>query len=172
MIDFVLPVTSLRLSSSIAWTLTALAVMLGVVPPVAAVLGLVLLCYAWGVHIFSSPYAQLQRIDTNSRSPVQAHLAEALAGAPTIRAFGERRRFIETLDALVDSSIRASLAFTSSGRWFAVRLETAGAAVLLAVGILCWALRDSVTPSLSGLALVWAVNFTISLTFFTQARFR
>lgn len=100
-LDFVLVVTSLRLSSSVAWTITALTVMLGTVPPVAAVLAVVMAGYAWGVRRFSPPQAQLQRIDTNSRSPMQAHLAEALAGAPTIRAFGQRKRFIDRLDDLV-----------------------------------------------------------------------
>lgn len=54
--------------------------------------------------------------------------------------------------------MRASLAFTSAGRWFSVRLEAAGALVLLAVGLLCWGLRATVSPSLAGLALVWAVR--------------
>jgi ABC-type multidrug transport system fused ATPase/permease subunit len=168
-LDTTLPVVFLRLSASMSWALSALAIMCGVVPPAALVCGLAIAAYALGVSRFAAAYAQLQRLDANTRSPLQVHVQESLTGAPVIRASGATFRFVDGCDARCDASARATAAFTLAGRCFAVRLETLGAAVLLSVGVCCSLLAQRVGAPLAGLALLWGTNFTTSLSFFTQS---
>lgn len=152
-----------------SWALSALAVMCGVVPPAALVCGLGIAAYAVGISRFAAAYAQLQRLDANTRSPLQVHVQESLSGAHIIRAAGAAARFVDGCDARCDASARATAAFTLAGRCFAVRLETLGACVLLSVGVSCSLLAQSVGAPLAGLALLWGTNFTTSLSFFTQS---
>ena len=78
-LDTTLPVVFLRLSSSMSWMITALAVMVGVVPPAAAAAGAALGLYALSAASFVAAYSQLQRLDANMRSPLQARIQ-----APTL----------------------------------------------------------------------------------------
>jgi ABC-type multidrug transport system fused ATPase/permease subunit len=168
-LDTTLPVTCIRLTSSVAWLISALAIMIGVLPPVALPVVVALCGYIWGVSRFISAYSQLQRLEANARTPLQVHVQEALAGAAIVRAFGASERFVAACDAHCDTAAAASLAFQSAGRWFSVRLEMAAGAVLLSVGITCTLLRSTVGAPLAGLALIWASNFSLSLSFFTMA---
>ncbi len=60
---------------------------------------------------------------------------------------------------------KAVMAYNSAARWLGVRLENLGALVTFFTGILCWYYRSVISPELTGLALLWAFNFTISLNF-------
>ena len=168
-LDTTLTVTSIRLTSSIAWLLSGIAIMVGVLPPIALPVAVALAGYVWGVSRFISAYSQLQRMEANARSPLQVHVQEALAGAAIIRAFGASERFVAACDARCNTAAAASLAFQGAGRWFSVRLEIAAGTVLLSVGITCTLLRATVGAPLAGLALIWASNFSLSLSFFTIA---
>jgi ABC-type multidrug transport system fused ATPase/permease subunit len=167
-LDTTLCVACLRLTSSLSWLLSSLAIMVGVLPPVALPCALALCLYWVGVSRFAKAYAQLQRMEANARSPLQVCVQEALAGAATIRAFDAASLFVDMCDSKCDDSARASAAFWLAGRWFSIRLEIAGAAVLLSVGITCALLRASIGGPLAGLALVWGSNFSVALAFFTQ----
>jgi ABC-type multidrug transport system fused ATPase/permease subunit len=168
-LDSTLPLASLRLTSSVAWLLSSLAIMCGVVPPAALPVGLALCAYVWRVSRFTAAYAQLQRLEANSRTPLQVHVQEALTGAATVRAYGATARFIAACDTHCDNAAAASTAFAVAGRWFSVRLEAAAGCILVSVGIACAVLRSSIGGSMAGLALIWAANFSLALTFFTQA---
>ena len=168
-LDTTLAVTTIRLTSSVAWMISALMIMVGVLPPVALPVVVALAGYVWAVSRFVAAYSQLQRMEANARSPLQVHVQEALAGAAIVRAFGDSARFVAACDARCDAAATASAAFQSAGRWFSVRLEMAAGAVLLSVGITCTLLSSAVGAPLAGLALIWASNFSLSLSFFTQA---
>jgi ABC-type multidrug transport system fused ATPase/permease subunit len=167
-LDTTLCIACLRLTSSMSWLLSSLAIMIGILPPVALPCALALCLYWVGVSRFAKAYAQLQRMEANARSPLQVCVQEALAGAATIRAFDAASLFVDTCDAKCDDSAKASAAFQLAGRWFSIRLDVAGAAVLLSVGITCALLRASIGGPLAGLALVWGSNFSVALAFFTQ----
>jgi ABC-type multidrug transport system fused ATPase/permease subunit len=67
---------------------------------------------------------------------------------------------------LNDDASAAFIAFVAVGRWLAVRLEVIGAIVSFAVALACWSLRDALSGSLAGLAIIWSFNLTITLNFF------
>ena len=70
------------------------------------------------------------RTDGTTRSLIASHLAESIAGAMTIRAFGEEERFfLKTLN-LIDRNVRPYFQSFSANEWLIQRLEILCAIVL------------------------------------------
>lgn len=70
---------------------------------------------------------ELKRISGTTKSSVASHLAESIAGAMTIRAFGEGDRFfLKNIDANASSDFHSF----SANEWLIIRLEIPCAAVL------------------------------------------
>ena len=70
------------------------------------------------------------RTDGTTRSLIASHLAESIAGAMTIRAFGEEERFfIKNLD-LIDRNASPYFYSFSANEWLIQRLEILCAIVL------------------------------------------
>ena len=103
-----------------------------------------------------------------SRGPLQSHFQESIAGASTIRAYDQLDFFIEQLYNKIDISSSTFRAFATLGRWLAFRLDVVGALISTATGIASWALRDTINPSIAGLAITWTFNITITLMFYVQ----
>lgn len=55
------------------------------------------------------------------------------------------------------------------GRWLGIRLELIGATVITVTSFSAWLLRDSLSGSIAGLAVIWSFNFTITLGFLVLA---
>lgn len=70
------------------------------------------------------------RIDGTTKSAVASHLAEAIAGAMTIRAFEEEDRFCTEYLQLVDRNAIAFFHSFSATEWLIQRLEILCAIVL------------------------------------------
>jgi len=151
--------------ASTFWLASSVLVMVIVQPIMAGVLVVVLYGYYKLQLYYRRTSVQLQRLDSISRSPIQAHFAETLQGAVTVRAFGSSGRFVRYMETVVNTNTKAVLSYTAAARWLGVRMESLGAFVTLCVGMLCWAYRNQVSGELTGLALLWAFNFTISLNF-------
>uniref|UniRef100_A0A2N9FH87 ABC-type xenobiotic transporter n=1 Tax=Fagus sylvatica TaxID=28930 RepID=A0A2N9FH87_FAGSY len=73
---------------------------------------------------------ELMRTDGTTRSLIASHLAESIAGAMTIRAFGEEERFfLKTLN-LIDRNASPYFQSFSANEWLIQRLEILCAIVL------------------------------------------
>ena len=73
---------------------------------------------------------ELMRINGTTKSLVANHLAESVAGAITIRAFGEEERFFAKNLMLVDKNASPFFHNFASSEWLIQRLETMSAAIL------------------------------------------
>ncbi|KAL7549818.1 hypothetical protein ACHAWF_013061 [Thalassiosira exigua] len=154
-----------------SWLVAGQVVMITLVPFMALVNAVVLVLYVLVVKHYRCSATDLQRLDAVSRSPIQASLAEGLDGSFTIRAFHKNDHFAKTFRGYLNDNSSAMLNFVASRRWLAVRLETLGASVTLAAG-LCLTLFNrhlGLSPGLSGLLLVWANSFTVTLSFLITA---
>ncbi|KAJ3097766.1 hypothetical protein HDU96_000252, partial [Phlyctochytrium bullatum] len=60
---------------------------------------------------------------------------ETLAGAGTIRAYGQQARFVNTNEERVDYNLKAYYPSVSSNRWLAVRLESIGSLIVFGSAI-------------------------------------
>lgn len=111
---------------------------------------------------------ELQRLDAATRSPIQSLFSECLDGVSYIRSFNMTGRFEEEQFRHIDVSNRAIWSFQSANRWLIVRTELLGAAVTAVVGITLWFARDSLDAGYAGLAMVWALNLTVTFGFMVR----
>jgi ABC-type multidrug transport system fused ATPase/permease subunit len=165
-LDGLLVQKGLTVMASIWWLISGLSVILSIVPFVAVALLPCGLIYTTFHLMYLRSGVQIQRLFAQSQSPLVSHIEESLAGGATIRSFGQTGRFRSRLMVLNDDASAAFVAFVAVGRWLAVRLEVIGAIVSFAVALACWSLRDALSGSLAGLAIIWSFNLTITLNFF------
>lgn len=66
---------------------------------------------------------ELMRIDGTTKSSVASHLAESIAGAMTIRAFGEEDRFNSENLHLIDANANPFFHKFAANEWLIQRLE-------------------------------------------------
>jgi len=124
-------------------------------------------------YLFSS--RELKRIDSINRSPIYASFSEGLNGLATIRAFGFQELFNGIHKEKVDASSRAIFAAkVGLERWFAMRMENIGNAVVLFVAFLTvfqyvdFYPMEPVSAATTGLALVYGIQTTFILSWFVR----
>ncbi|KNE62659.1 hypothetical protein AMAG_07853 [Allomyces macrogynus ATCC 38327] len=108
---------------------------------------------------------ELKRWDAVTRSPIYSSFTETLNGVPTIRAFGQVSRFLQTMYTRVDAHHRPFFLLWSANRWLAMRSQALDALVVLASSVaLLVALRlHLVDAGWAGLALTYTLAFTDSV---------
>lgn len=163
--DGVLIQKGLQAVASMFWWLSGVGVMAVVIPYILLALIPVMAFYGVLHHSYLRAGVQAQQLFAASRSPLQSHLGELVAGAATVRASCAVPRVLAEADALIDYSTRQMLLWMVLSRWLAVRVEILGAIVSFSVGMAAWALRDTLEASFAGLAITWAFNFSITLNF-------
>ncbi|KAI3689823.1 hypothetical protein L2E82_47793 [Cichorium intybus] len=112
---------------------------------------------------------ELMRLDGTSKSSVTSHLAQSIAGAVTIRAFGEEDRFFVEHLHLIDHNASPFFHSFSANEWLIQRLEILCAIVVassaLAITVLPFDASDS---GLIGLALSYGLSLNVFLVFAVQ----
>ncbi|KAI8569712.1 hypothetical protein RHMOL_Rhmol02G0298900 [Rhododendron molle] len=105
---------------------------------------------------------ELMRIDGTTKSSVASHLAESVAGAVTIRAFGEEDRFFSENLQRIDANASAFFHNFSANEWLIQRLE-----ILCAIILSCSALgmtlisSDASESGFIGMALSYGLSLNI-----------
>lgn len=75
------------------------------------------------------------RTDGTTKSLLASHLAESIAGAMTIRAFGEEERFFSRNLDLIDTNASPYFHGFSANEWLIQRLEILCAIVLTSLAL-------------------------------------
>ncbi|RHY34520.1 hypothetical protein DYB32_000893 [Aphanomyces invadans] len=110
---------------SVAATLTTIAV---VTPWFITALVPLMWFYATSLRYFVKTSRELQRLDSISRSPINALAGETLDGLATIRAYKVEPSFVQRNMDLLDSNQRACFLNFSANCWLGLRLEVSGLA--------------------------------------------
>eukprot|EP01135_Chromosphaera_perkinsii_P008905 Nk52_evm15s1524 gene=Nk52_evmTU15s1524 len=121
------------------------------------------LAYSSISRYYMKTSTELKRLDAVTRSPIYAQFSETLNGAATVRAYDGQRRFESINDHRVDVNHRAFFLLWTSNRWLTLRLEILGAFVVFGAAVSALLGRQTVDPSLAGLSLSYALNFTESV---------
>ncbi|KAI0772966.1 multidrug resistance-associated ABC transporter [Trametes elegans] len=100
----------------------------------------------------------IQRMESNTRSPIFANFSEMLEGIVTVRAFGAERRFLSEMYAQVDLTTRMWYVFWMMNRWVSMALDYLGALTVLATTL--FALTGYVDAGLAGVCITSAMAFT------------
>ncbi|KAI9324884.1 P-loop containing nucleoside triphosphate hydrolase protein [Zopfochytrium polystomum] len=99
---------------------------------------------------------ELRRLESNYRSPLNAHISETLAGIPTIRAFQAEDRFVARQRVLTDLSNTPRFLNLCTPIWVAIRIELLAACITLTISLL--GISGKVSPSSIGLTLTYALS--------------
>ncbi|KAF5947203.1 hypothetical protein HYC85_013160 [Camellia sinensis] len=126
-------------------------------------------------HVLQSYYfassKELMRIDGTTKSSVASHIAESIAGATTIRAFGEEDRFFAEFLHLIDTNASPFFHSFSANEWLIQRLEIICAIVLscsaLAMTLFHLGASDS---GYIGMALSYGLSLNIYLVSAVQCQ--
>ncbi|EQC37405.1 hypothetical protein SDRG_05009 [Saprolegnia diclina VS20] len=122
--------------------------------------------YIASQRYFIKTSRELQRLESISRSPLYALMAETLDGLPTIRAYGVQSTFVRRMTHLLDRNQRAYFLNFSANCWLGLRLEFAGS-MIASIATLCAVAAHSPTSTAfagpAGVALSYAFSVTPSL---------
>ncbi|KAJ6714386.1 ABC TRANSPORTER C FAMILY MEMBER 10-LIKE [Salix viminalis] len=112
---------------------------------------------------------ELTRINGTSKSSVASHLAESIAGATTIRAFGEEARFFSKYLDLIDRNASPYFHSFTSDEWLIQRLELLCAIVLSSSTLAIILLHFSASASgFIGMELSYGLSLNVFLVFSAQ----
>ncbi|KAG1335150.1 ABC transporter C family member 10 [Cocos nucifera] len=112
---------------------------------------------------------ELMRLNGTTKSLVANHLAESVAGAITIRAFGEEDRFFAKNLMLVDKNASPFFHNFASTEWLIQRLETMSAAILSSSALVMALLPPGTFGSgFIGMALSYGLSLNMGLVFSIQ----
>ncbi|KAF9347371.1 hypothetical protein BGX26_001151 [Mortierella sp. AD094] len=108
---------------------------------------------------YSRTSSMLKRLESTTKSPIYQHFSESLHGVTSIRAMQLQERFIIENANLVDKYANALYAWSMTNRWMNFRLEVLATLVVFTSTLLAVLNKDTLSPSLAGLAL----SFTLVL---------
>eukprot|EP00932_Pfiesteria_piscicida_P023044 SRR837773.9781.p1 GENE.SRR837773.9781~~SRR837773.9781.p1 ORF type:complete len:635 (-),score=114.66 SRR837773.9781:151-2055(-) len=122
-----------------------------------------LLIYRHIQNFYIPSSRQLQRIESNLRSPIFSHFSETLDGVMCIRAFGQQDQFVTEIRHRVQRNMRAYYLKVASNRWLAVRLETIGTVIVTVASLFAVLARDQISAGLAGVSISYALSVTQAL---------
>ncbi|KAI0357684.1 multidrug resistance-associated ABC transporter [Trametes cingulata] len=140
-----------------ASVLTVMAVFPAFIFP-AAVLGYF---YYRTTVIYLNTSRDIQRMESNSRSPIFANFGELLEGIVTVRAFGAEQRFLDGLYGQLDFNTQMWYLFWMLNRWLMLNLDLLAAIVYLIT--MLFAIGGYVDAGLAGVCITSAMSFTTSV---------
>ncbi|KAF9171232.1 hypothetical protein BGX21_008399 [Mortierella sp. AD011] len=108
---------------------------------------------------YSRTSSTLKRLESTAKSPIYQHFSESLHGITSIRVMQLQNRFITENADRVDKHANAFYAWSMTNRWMNYRLETLAMVVVFVSTLLAVLNKDTLSPSLAGLAL----SFTLIL---------
>ncbi|CBI34438.3 unnamed protein product, partial [Vitis vinifera] len=112
---------------------------------------------------------ELMRINGTTKSFVASHLSESIAGAMTIRAFGEEDRHFSKNLGFIDMNASPFFYSFTANEWLILRLEILSAIVLSSSGLALTLLHTSTSKSgFIGMALSYGLSANVFLVFSVQ----
>ncbi|KAK7461891.1 hypothetical protein VKT23_008323 [Stygiomarasmius scandens] len=110
-------------------------------------------------QIYIKAQLSVKREMSNAKSPVLGHFGAAIAGLPSIRAYGSQNAFIRESLKRIDRYTRAARTFYNLNRWVCVRIDALGGlfSAGLAFYLVYW--RDQ-TAANTGFSLNMAIGFS------------
>ncbi|ONI07312.1 hypothetical protein PRUPE_5G112700 [Prunus persica] len=112
---------------------------------------------------------ELMRMNGTTKSALASYLAESIAGALTIRAFGEQDRFFSKYLDFIDANASADFNRFSASEWLIERLEWLCAIVLSASALAITLIQfDASSSGFIGMALSYGLSLNVFLVISVQ----
>jgi ABC-type multidrug transport system fused ATPase/permease subunit len=141
-------------------TITNFALISYVYPAFMAGLFPGLMLYYVFQRFYSSTSREIRRLDSVTRSPLFAHVSEAIQSLPTIRSYDMQQLFTKRNLQLLDTNNRMYYIAIILPSWLAVRLETVSSILVCLAALFAVVNRSNIAPGLAGLTISYALNIT------------
>ncbi|KAJ3066852.1 hypothetical protein HDU99_003715, partial [Rhizoclosmatium hyalinum] len=155
-------------ASSLASTISTFALMIYATPIFAIPLVPILTLYYFLQRLYRNTSRELKRLDSITRSPLYANFGATLTGLPTIRAYGVQSRFIRNNDAATNGNNSPYFLLIMAQNWLATRLQVLGSLLVFFAAMFGVLAARTVSVSLLGLQLTYALNVTQILNQFVS----
>jgi ABC-type multidrug transport system fused ATPase/permease subunit len=116
-------------------------------------------------RIFRRTATQIKRMELSAFSPIFSSFAAATRGGASLRALRLQKQFITAHRAYIDLNSRVMTVYNLLQRWLAFRLDCLAALYILIVASVSVAMRDTISPSVAGLAVTYSMQMTGLLQF-------
>ncbi|KAG1879712.1 ABC protein [Suillus subluteus] len=124
--------------------------------------------YAYFAAFYRASAREVKRLDSMLCSLLYAHFSETLTGLPTIRSYGEMKRFIAANRYYVDLEDRALYLVITNQRWLAVRLDFMGGILVFLVALLAVINVSGINAAQIGLVLTYTTLLAQTCTQLTR----
>ncbi|PIM99753.1 Multidrug resistance-associated protein/mitoxantrone resistance protein, ABC superfamily [Handroanthus impetiginosus] len=119
----------------------------------------------WMQKYYMASSRELVRIVSIQKSPVIHLFAESIAGAATIRGFGQEKRFMKRNLYLLDCFARPFFCSLAAIEWLCLRMELLSTFVFAFCMILLVSFpHGTIDPSMAGLAVTYGLNMNARLS--------
>lgn len=113
----------------------------------------------WMQKYYMASSRELVRIVSIQKSPIIQLFGESIAGAATIRGFGQEKRFLKRNLYLLDCFARPFFCSLAAIEWLCLRMELLSTFVFAFCMVLLVTFpRGSIDPSMAGLAVTYGLN--------------
>ncbi|KAG1832564.1 ABC protein [Suillus subalutaceus] len=116
--------------------------------------------YGYFAAFYRASAREVKRLDSMLRSLLYAHFSETLTGLPTIRSYGEMKRFIAANRYYVDLEDRALILVVTNQRWLSVRLDFMGGILVFLVALLAVIDVSGINAAQIGLVLTYTTSLS------------
>ncbi|KAI8809085.1 P-loop containing nucleoside triphosphate hydrolase protein [Cladochytrium replicatum] len=103
-------------------------------PIVLAVVGPVAVVYWYLMNYYRNTLREVKRLESITRSTLNAHISETLVGVMSVRAYGAEARFVEKERSLMDRSSEPIYIRWSAQGWISIRIASLASLITL---VLC-----------------------------------
>ncbi|KAG0699189.1 ABC protein [Suillus ampliporus] len=124
--------------------------------------------YSYFAAFYRASAREVKRLDSMLRSLMYAHFSETLTGLPTIRSYGEMKRFIAANRYYVDLEDRALSILVTNQRWLSIRLDFTGSVLVFLVALLAVLDVSGINAAQIGLVLAYTLFLTQTCTLVTR----
>ncbi|XP_027350602.1 ABC transporter C family member 5-like isoform X2 [Abrus precatorius] len=119
----------------------------------------------WMQKYYMASSRELVRIVSIQKSPIIHLFGESIAGASTIRGFGQEKRFMKRNLYLLDCFARPFFCSLAAIEWLCLRMELLSTFVFAFCMVLLVSFpRGSIDPSMAGLAVTYGLNLNARLS--------
>ncbi|XP_052186285.1 ABC transporter C family member 5-like [Diospyros lotus] len=119
----------------------------------------------WMQKYYMASSRELVRIVSIQKSPIINLFGESIAGAATIRGFGQEKRFLKRNLYLLDCFARPFFCSLAAIEWLCLRMELLSTLVFAFCMVLLVSFpRGSIDPSMAGLAVTYGLNLNARLS--------
>ncbi|KIO14750.1 hypothetical protein M404DRAFT_120129 [Pisolithus tinctorius Marx 270] len=113
--------------------------------------------YSYFAGFYRASAREVKRLDSMLRSLMYAHFSETFTGLPTIRSYGEMRRFITTNRYYIDLEDRSLYLVITNQRWLTIRLDFMSAMLMFFVALLTVTDVSGINAAQIGLILTYTM---------------